>query len=327
MQPKSPPRSRANSLSSARNLLLLACLAFLLLAFWQRIVITVPSGYVGVLWLRFFGGTWKGFYYGEGTKVIFPWDRIFLYDARLRRLDRQVESLTRDGLKVDIDVTVTYFINKLEAAYVQENFGPAYEAQLIEPIVVSQLALFVADRNVEQMYSLVRSTIEATIINGIQTKIVKASEMRTSPHVSISVVDVNIRRVGLPPNFREAVESKLSAQQEIQRRQYLVEQQRLTNEQKIIEARGIETVQGIISPGLSEPYLQWEAIRAGAQLASSPNAKAVVFGIGGAHVPLLFGAGQAEPGKPAVPAVPGSSSLPSAPPPVSTMPVPALSTE
>jgi prohibitin 1 len=73
--------------------LMVAILIGVLLA--PFVLVTVPSGYVGVVWKRFRGGTVvdpRQLKY-EGMRFVWPWDRVFLYDMRVqgRRLDRRAE--------------------------------------------------------------------------------------------------------------------------------------------------------------------------------------------------------------------------------------------
>jgi hypothetical protein len=53
-------------------------------ALYPHVAVTVPSGYVGVLWKRFAGGTVLDprRLRNEGLHLIWPWDRLFLYDLR-----------------------------------------------------------------------------------------------------------------------------------------------------------------------------------------------------------------------------------------------------
>ena len=73
---------------------------FLLLVFvlWPQIVYNVPPGSVGVMWHRFFGGTvtTPGRELREGIHFIFPWDKIYMYDARLQRINEHVKGLSID---------------------------------------------------------------------------------------------------------------------------------------------------------------------------------------------------------------------------------------
>ena len=48
------------------------------------VLVTVPSGYVGVLWKRFGGGTVlnPNLLKNEGMRITLPWNQVFLYDLR-----------------------------------------------------------------------------------------------------------------------------------------------------------------------------------------------------------------------------------------------------
>src|SRR5690348_2370374 len=81
---------------------------FLMVYFAGNIFITIPPGHGGVLWTRFFGGTVQGFHYGEGTKIIFPWDKIYVYDLRIQQEDAKFDVLTSEGLQISTDVTILF---------------------------------------------------------------------------------------------------------------------------------------------------------------------------------------------------------------------------
>src|SRR5688572_15290087 len=53
-----------------------------------HVVVTVPSGHVGLMWKRFRGGTVVDprQLKDEGLRVLLPWDRMFLYDLRLQTI-------------------------------------------------------------------------------------------------------------------------------------------------------------------------------------------------------------------------------------------------
>src|SRR5262244_4074170 len=53
---------------------------------YPHMVVTVPSGQIGVLWKRFGGGTVLDprKLKNEGFNLILPWNRVFLYDLRLQ---------------------------------------------------------------------------------------------------------------------------------------------------------------------------------------------------------------------------------------------------
>lgn len=75
-------------------------LLFLLIAIFAlapQIFITVPAGHVAVMWYRFFGGTVVDTTYGEGIHMIFPWDEMYIYDARLQNQARVYDTISSNG--------------------------------------------------------------------------------------------------------------------------------------------------------------------------------------------------------------------------------------
>ena len=66
--------------------LFLMVLMLLGIVLYPYMVVNVPSGHVGVLWLRFRGGTVLDprQLKEEGFRIISPWNQVFLYDLRLQ---------------------------------------------------------------------------------------------------------------------------------------------------------------------------------------------------------------------------------------------------
>ena len=69
---------------------------------------------------------------------------------------------------------------------------------------------------------------------------------------------------------------KLEAEQQSQRMEFVLQQERQKADQKRIEAEGIRDAQAIISEGLNANVLQFKSIEAFMELAKSPNAKIIV---------------------------------------------------
>src|SRR5689334_16110311 len=51
---------------------------------WRSMFISVTTGHAAVLWSRFGGGVVTAQTYGEGMHVIYPWDRMDIYDVRVQ---------------------------------------------------------------------------------------------------------------------------------------------------------------------------------------------------------------------------------------------------
>jgi regulator of protease activity HflC (stomatin/prohibitin superfamily) len=86
---------------------------FFVVFFFHSIFITISAGHGGALWLRFFGGTVERFRFGEGTKMIFPWDKIYIYDLRVQQESAQFDVLSKEGLQMAVDVTLRFRLNPI----------------------------------------------------------------------------------------------------------------------------------------------------------------------------------------------------------------------
>src|SRR5262245_29661816 len=71
---------------------------FVVALLWPFICVPVPAGHLAVKWYRFLGGTDTEHVYGEGSRFIFPWDKVVVYEARVQQLNRDFDVLTLDGL-------------------------------------------------------------------------------------------------------------------------------------------------------------------------------------------------------------------------------------
>jgi regulator of protease activity HflC (stomatin/prohibitin superfamily) len=253
-------------------------LVFAAVVMADRIFINIPSGSVGVLWLRLAGGTQTGFHYNPGLNIIPPWDRIFIYDVRLRRLDETVQALTRDGLAVDVELTVSYFVDRDLVGNLHETLGPQFEDTLIRPTISSEIRNAVAELRPDDLYSINRTALEQRVARLVRGVLARSHLDVGGDHQLIDIQDIFIRNITLPPAVQASIEQKIAEEQNALRFQFVLEKERLESERKAIEAQGIRQFQEIVSNGISDRYLRWKGIDATLQLSKSPNAKVVVIG-------------------------------------------------
>jgi len=294
---------------------------FLIVLCWNRIVVDVPSGSVGVLWLRFLGGTVPNYYFSSGTKIIAPWDRIFLYDARLRNITERLDVITRDGLSATIGVTASYFVRRRTVGQLHEVFGPDYEKTLLAPVLAVEVRNAASNMDAEDLYRANVDKLGEKIAQSVVHGLTEEDRGVDAPDGLLNLTGVFIGPIVLPPKVVESIEAKLREQQEALRADYTIELERQESRRKVIEAEGIRQFQQIISAGISENYLRWKGIDATLQLARSNNAKVVVIGGGPGGLPLILdgadrtlaptleralkGDTQAAPGEPSPPLRPG----------------------
>lgn len=66
----------------------------------------VPSGYHGVKYFKFGGGTEMGRIYPEGFQWHLPWNSFYLYNTRISENQEVLTVLSSDGATITLEVSV-----------------------------------------------------------------------------------------------------------------------------------------------------------------------------------------------------------------------------
>lgn len=262
---------------------------FFFLFFFRSIFVTIPAGHGGALWLRFFGGTMLEFYYGEGTKLIFPWDRIFVYDLRVQQRTKKFEVLTKEGLQVEIEGTLMFRVNPQAVGVITKYAGPDFADTLVMPSVGALIRLEAGKYTLEEVYSTHRHEVERGILAQFKHTVDVLIGGVRDDHPEIIIDDFWFSRIALPASLQASIEGKLTQRQLAEQYVFILQREEEERKRKAIEAQGIREFQDTISGGISENYLKWKGIDATLKLADSPNAKVVVIGSGKEGLPLILG--------------------------------------
>ncbi|CAJ1369789.1 MAG: prohibitin family protein [Roseibium album] len=258
-------------------IMLLAC-GIGLGVLWNRIVITVQSGEAGVLY-RWLSGTELSRIYGEGLHIIWPWNKMNIYNVRLQTKERNYTMLTRDGLPVDLQIAVRYQPDVRLLPLLHVTVGPDYLEKIVFPETEAVLRRSVGQYTPEQVYTSKRGFLETVVIRSL-----------TSVEDRYVIVDdVLVRNVELPAAVRLAIENKLTLSEQEKAYTYRLQIEQKEAERKVIEAEGIKKYQNIVKQSLTEDLLRWQGVQATKDLASSPNSKTVVIGSGKDGLPLILG--------------------------------------
>lgn len=274
-------------------------LLLLLFVLWSLIVHNVPPGHVGVLWLRFFGGTVmsvkdaegrivKSSRRSEGLQLTFPWDKIYVYDARLQRLNEAVRGLSIDGLDVEVDVTARYVINADAVAELHKALGPNYDETLLRPQLRSIILTHISRSEAHDLYSIDRQKLQKEIELEFNSAL---SDVATNVGFDANYAkleNVLIEEIKLPPFVRQAIQEKERVRHMNEAYEFRLALESKERQRKQIEAEGIRVFQEIVSPGITESYLRWRGIEATLQLSASNNAKVVIIGSGKDGLPIIL---------------------------------------
>lgn len=251
--------------------------AFTIVVFWNSMVYTIHPGEAGVYWKRF-TGTQIDMIYREGTHLIPPWNKLYIYDLRIAKIDHSVPVLSTDGLEINVDVAIRFRPENRTLPQLHQHVGPEYAERIVVPQVVSVVREVIGRYRPEQLYTLRSDDIHHQLL-------ARATAQARAHFVVID--DVIIRRIKLPESVQVSIQHKLSQEQEALEYEYRLEKEHREAERKKIEAGGIAEFQKAIISGMTPDYLRWKGIEATLALAQSPNAKLVIIG-GKDGLPLIL---------------------------------------
>jgi prohibitin 1 len=248
---------------------------FLVLAAIQCFTV-VPAGNVGVV--DFFGtvspNTLKA-----GINFVNPLARVVKFSVKTQEIKEVMDVPSKEGLTVQLEISVLYHLNPDKAAEVYKSVGENYIEVILEPQFRSVTRGVTAGYEAKALYTSEREHLSSQILKEIEA----ATEQR-----GITVESAPLRRVGLPAGLSQSIEAKLQAEQQSQQMQFVLTKERQEADRKRIEAQGISDFQKIVVQGISDQLLRWKGIEATEKLAMSPNAKVVVIGAGKDGLPLIL---------------------------------------
>lgn len=192
--------------------------------------------------------------------------------------DDAIRVLTADGLEVVIDLTVLYRVVPNDAPKIYRQIGIDYTDKIVRPITRTRIRDNAVYYDAVALYSTRRDEFQTRIYKTIETDFRQRG---------LLLEQLLIRNIDLPASVKKTIESKINAEQDAQKMQFVLQKERQEAERKRVEAQGIADYQKILSTGLSDKQLQYEQIKAQRELAASPNAKIVIMG-GRGNVPLIL---------------------------------------
>lgn len=262
--------------------------ALLFLAALPMMLISIDSGYKGVLWRRFFGGTEMERSYGEGTTLIFPWDKMTLYSTRQQRETVVFNTLSKNGLTVLVEASIRFRPLEDYLPELHRYIGPDYINILLIPEMGSHVRNVIGQYEPEELYSMKRAMIEDQIQESIRGGLDTSNTKRSAGHY-IYVDEILIRDITLPETVRDSIEQKEQAKQVALAYEFRLLAEEKEKLRKKIEAEGIRDFQSTITDGISQKYLTWQGINATVELAKSNNSKVVIIGSGKSGLPVILG--------------------------------------
>ncbi|MFO7807242.1 MAG: prohibitin family protein [Candidatus Moraniibacteriota bacterium] len=163
-----------------------------------------------------------------------------------------ISALTKEGLTVNLDMTVLYRLDEASASDVYRDVGLNYQEKIIRPAIRSTIRSVIARYDAKVVYSDKRKEASERIAEGLEEQL---------GNRGIVLEELLLRNVELPPNLRNSIEQKLQAEQEAQKMEFVLEKERKEKERKIIEAEGQRESQRIINESLTDRFLNYQYIK------------------------------------------------------------------
>ncbi|MEZ5046245.1 MAG: prohibitin family protein [Chitinophagaceae bacterium] len=264
--------------SKLKNTLRIAGIALMVIGLLSSCVKQIDAGYVGVQ--SIFGKIQKKSL-PSGLSFVNPLVDVIEMDVKTQNYtmsgvndegdksgDDAIKVLTKDGLEVTIDLSVLYRVSAADAPKLVQEIGVQYKDKIIRPVSRTKIRDNAVYYDAVELYSTKRDDFQQKIFTGMEKEFAKRG---------LILENLLVRNITLPATVKLTIESKISAEQEAQKMQFVLQKEKQEAERKRVEAQGIADYQRIINEGLTEKQLKYEQIKAYKEMATSQNSKLIIM--------------------------------------------------
>lgn len=209
------------------------------------VIVIVPAGHVGVHDLF---GSVRPTELPMGMRTKNPFAHVEMMDIKTHEIKEESEVPSKEGLLVRLDTSILYRIKPTYADEIYKTIGKWYQNVVIVPQLRSVIREVTAQFEAKALYTTARLNITQEIFNALDPKLDERG---------IILESVLLRDLGLPLKLTEAIELKLTAEQQIEQKEFEVAREFQEAERKRVEAKGIADANEIIAESLTQNYLTW----------------------------------------------------------------------
>ena len=175
----------------------------------------------------------------EGLHIIWPWDKLFLYDLRLQSVSQTYNAISKDGVSVTAQINIRFQLLHNSIGVLHKFIGPAYPESVVSPEIGSQAREIISQYTAEQVYTS-REAIQEKIRNAAQKTLAENLNKLVQPEAmeqpdpkhyndflqnSIQILDTLVLSIELPPEIVAAINRQTEQFYEIQEYKYRVERE------------------------------------------------------------------------------------------------------
>ena len=184
---------------------------------FPHVVVTVPSGQVGVLWKRFGGGTVLDprQLKDEGLHFVWPWNEVFLFDLRLQSITETYNAISSDGVSLGATLIIRFRLQRDAVPVIHQAIGRENLQLLARPGIGSLTREVMAQYTAEQVYSTARQEIQDKIRSLAEDRLSEKmmeregdEPYRVSLKDTLIIYDTLVQSIELPPLVVNAINRK-----------------------------------------------------------------------------------------------------------------------
>lgn len=265
--------------SKIRPYIIIGVIVIIILIVLTNIFVILQPTERGVVFKKYTSGLDVDDVKEEGLNIIAPWNDVIIFDIQEQQIEEAMDVLSKDGLSITIDVSLRFRPEPSEIGYLYRAFRTNYVESLIRPELRSAVRQIIGQYSPEELYATKRQEIETKIQLSI-------SKTLDTNHVQLKAL--LFRSIKLPAMIKTAIEQKLSAEQESQKYEYILEKEQKEAERRRIDAEGKAKANKILSASITDNILREKGISATIDLAKSNNSKVIVIGGGKDGLPLIL---------------------------------------
>lgn len=189
---------------------------------------------------------------GTGLHLALPIiSKIYEVDVKTRTIDEHVSVPSKEGLVIEMDVSVIYKIRADKASEIkQEVYGDVKDTLLV-PYIRNGIRDIVSGYVAQAVY---QQDTRVLISDSLETQLKDKLSDR------LIIEDVILRDVTLPEKLKSAIEDKLNAEQRSIAKEFEVVQAQKDAEIEIEKAKGVAEANRIIAQSITKEYLQYRFI-------------------------------------------------------------------
>ena len=157
---------------------------------------------------------------------------------RLKPGDDAIRVLSADGLEVIIDLTVLYKVVPSSAPDILRQTCIDYTDKIVRPLTRTKIRDNAVYYDAVSLFSTKRDEFQARITRSIEEDFRRRG---------LLLEQILIRNITLPQSVKTSIEQKITAEQDAQKMQFVLQKEKQEAERKRVEAQGIADYQRIIS--------------------------------------------------------------------------------